>query len=155
EEPMTRGDSDVVALLGNTAYVHYLWAQLYCASGHLIWIGDRTRGVEDWHVQWASSIANPVGVKIGPSATLDSVVSLVRLLNQRREQGRLSLIARLGAHEVTNRLGSLVGAVAELRSSVLWQCDPMHANTRKLGRTKMRLLPDIRREITGFVRTLR
>lgn len=138
EEPMTRGD-DI----------------LYAVSGHLVWIGDRTRRLWNWHIQWAASIANPIGVKIGPTASLYDVFDLVRALNPQREQGRLSLIARMGATEATDRLGSLTRAVAESRSPVLWQCDPMHGNTRKLGETKLRLLPDLRTEITAFVRTLR
>lgn len=138
EEPMTRGDDG-----------------LYSVSGHLVWIGDRTRRLWNWHIQWASLIANPVGVKIGPTATLYDVFDLVRALNPWREQGRLSLIARMGATGATDRLGSLTRAVAESRSPVLWQCDPMHGNTRKLGETKLRLLSDVRAEITAFVQTLR
>jgi 3-deoxy-7-phosphoheptulonate synthase len=138
EEPMTRS-GDV----------------LYSASGHLVWIGDRTRRLWNWHIRWASSIANPVGVKIGPTATLYDVFDIVRTLNPQREQGRLSLIARMGATRATDRLRSLTRAVGESRSPVLWQCDPMHGNTRKLGATKLRLLPDLRAEITAFVKTLR
>lgn len=138
EEPMTRG--------GKT---------LYSGGGHLLWIGERTRDIRDWHVQWASSIINPVGVKVGPTASGVDVTDLVRMLNPRREQGRLSLITRMGAAEAVGRIGALAEAVRELRSPVLWQCDPMHGNTRKLHGTKVRLLPDMRAEITAFVRTLR
>lgn len=138
EEPMTRGDE-----------------VMYSAGGHLVWIGDRTRKVGEWHIQWASLIANPIGVKIGPTASYCDVIDLVRTLNPRREPGRLSLIARIGAAGATDRLDSLACAVAESRSAVLWQCDPMHGNTRKLRGTKLRLLPDLRAEVTAFVRTLR
>jgi 3-deoxy-7-phosphoheptulonate synthase len=137
EAPLTRGDD-----------------LLYSCSGHLPWIGERTRGLGDWHIQWAASIANPVGLKIGPTATHYDVVDLVRALNPRNESGRLNLITRMGA-AATDRLGALAHAVAELRTPVVWQCDPMHGNTRLVGSTKLRLLPDLRAEVTAFVRTLR
>jgi 3-deoxy-7-phosphoheptulonate synthase len=138
EEPMTRGG-----------------AVLYAGSGHLLWVGERTRTFQDWHIQWASSIANPVGVKIGPTTSGYDVIDLVQALNPRREDGRLSLIARMGVIDAAERLDSLVPVAAAFGSPVLWQCDPMHGNTRKLGGTKLRLLPDLRAEITAFVRTLR
>jgi 3-deoxy-7-phosphoheptulonate synthase len=138
EEPLTRG-GDV----------------LYAASGHLVWIGERTRQLGDWHIQWASSIANPIGVKLGPSVTCYQIVDLVHALNPRQERGRLSLICRMGAAGAWDLLLPLASAVAESRTPVLWQCDPMHGNTRKLVGTKLRLLPDLRAEITAFVCALR
>jgi 3-deoxy-7-phosphoheptulonate synthase len=138
EEPLTRGDRVP-----------------YSASGHLLWIGDRTRRLWNWHIQWAKVIANPVAVKLGPTATPDDVVEIVRALNPRREPGRLSLIARMGANAAADRLSQLAATVGAARTPVVWQCDPMHGNTRKLGTAKVRLLPDIRAEITSFVQTLR
>lgn len=137
EEPMTRG-GDV----------------LYSASGHLLWVGERTRGHEDWHVRWASAIANPVGVKVGPGVTGSELTRLARVMNPRREEGRLSLIARLGAATAA-RVGPLARAVAESGTPVLWQCDPMHGNTFKLDGRKVRLLTDIRAEVAAFVRSAR
>ncbi|TGB15113.1 3-deoxy-7-phosphoheptulonate synthase [Streptomyces sp. MZ04] len=138
EEPMTRGERE-----------------LHSAGGHLVWIGERTRGATDWHIQWAASIANPVGVKLGPTARSQDVVRLVRTLNPRSQSGRLSLIARMGAAAAADRLASLAGAVRRSGVPVLWQCDPMHGNTRRAGGVKLRLLSDLRAEMTAFVRTLR
>lgn len=126
----------------------------YAGSGHLVWIGERTRGPHDWHVRWAASVANPVGVKLGPTVAPADAVDLVRLLNPRQEEGRLSLIARMGA-AAAERLTALAGALAADRTPLLWSCDPMHANTIRCGTTKLRLLPDLRAEITAFVRALR
>jgi len=153
EEAMTRihDDGPGAARVGST---HYTWAQPYALSAHLVWIGDRTRQLENWHIQWATSIGNPVGVKIGPTATGQDVVALIRALNPRREYGRLSLIARLGATGGAERLREVARAARESGAPILWQCDPMHGNTRKVAGTKVRLLPDLRAEITSFVRTL-
>ncbi|WP_040785686.1 3-deoxy-7-phosphoheptulonate synthase [Nocardia pneumoniae] len=138
EEPLTRG--------GDTPYA---------ASGHLLWIGDRTRRLWNWHVQWAAAISNPIAVKIGPSATGYDVFDLARTLDPRHEPGRLSLITRLGADAAERRLAPLLRIVTETRAPVLWQCDPMHGNTRVSTGGKVRLLGDIRSEITAFVRVLR
>jgi 3-deoxy-7-phosphoheptulonate synthase len=138
EEPLTRG--------GETPYA---------ASGHLVWIGDRTRRLWNWHVQWAAAISNPIAVKIGPTATGYDVFDLARALDPRHEPGRLSLITRLGAAAAAERLAPLLRIVTESRAPVLWQCDPMHGNTRTIDGRKTRLLPDVRSEITAFADTLR
>jgi 3-deoxy-7-phosphoheptulonate synthase len=135
EEPLTRGP--------------------HASSAHLVWIGDRTRRLWNWHVQWARLIANPVGVKLGPTASPSDAIELVRALNPRREVGRLSLITRMGSAAAASRLAALTRALGPSGSPVLWQCDPMHGNTRKLPGVKVRLLPDVRAEVTTFVRTLR
>jgi len=137
EEPLTRGGT-----------------QLYSSSGHLLWIGDRTRGRDDWHVQWAASLANPVGLKLGPTVTPNEAVGLIRILNAEGEKGRLSIITRMGAVAAVDRLTGLTRAVADSGIPVLWQCDPMHGNTSKSGEVKLRLLPDIRAEISAFTRIL-
>jgi 3-deoxy-7-phosphoheptulonate synthase len=138
EEPMTRGD-DV----------------LYSGGAHLVWIGERTRNVWNWHVQWAALITNPVGVKLGPTVATRNVVDLVQALNPWRETGRLSLITRMGADLARDRLVAPIRAISYSRTPVVFQCDPMHGNTRKSGRSKVRFLTDIRGEISAFVQTLR
>jgi 3-deoxy-7-phosphoheptulonate synthase len=138
EEPMTRGGD-----------------LLYSASGHLLWVGERTRRRGDWHLRWASSIANPIAVKVGRGMSGDELAAIAHLLNPHRENGRLSLITRLGAAVAAERLGPLIRAVARTGIPVLWQCDPMHGNTTKPNGTKIRLLPDLRAEITAFVRVMR
>ncbi|MEH1127373.1 3-deoxy-7-phosphoheptulonate synthase [Micromonospora sp. CPCC 206061] len=154
ETALTRLAEESTAPSADTG-AHYHWAQLFALSGHLLWIGDRTRQLANWHVQWASSVANPIGVKLGPGAAGTDVVNLARALNPRREQGRLSLIPRIGAVAAAARLPDLVQAGLDIGVPIVWQCDPMHGNTRKLDRTKLRLLPDIRTEISTFVQTLR
>jgi 3-deoxy-7-phosphoheptulonate synthase len=128
---------------------------LYSTSGHLLWIGNRTRDPRDWHVRWAGSLLNPVGVKIGPGTTGNDVLRLAEAMDPLRETGRLSLITRLGTAGAAAGLSELAGAVTVARLPVLWQCDPMHGNTRKLAGMKFRLMGDLRAEVTAFVRTLR
>lgn len=137
EEPLTRGD-------------------VPCSLGaHLVWLGDRTRNVWNWHVQWAAQIANPVGVKLGPTATAQHIVDLGQALNPWREPGRLTLITRMGAARASERLAVPVRAITYSRTPVVWQCDPMHGNTRKREGSKVRFLADLRAEISAFVGTLR
>lgn len=155
EEAMTRRDGDDALPDEYGSIAHYFWAQLYAVSGHLVWIGERTRQLGNWHVQWAMAIGNPIGLKIGATASGRDLVGLIRALNPRCEPGRLTVIPRLGAGDGGRQLAALTRATVESRSPVLWQCDPMHGNTRKLDRTKLRLLPDIRAEVSAFVRTLR
>lgn len=124
---------------------------LLAGSGHLLWLGERTRQPRRWHVKWASMISNPIGVKVGPDASTDDVAVLVGALDPGRTPGRLSLITRLGSRVA--RLPSLVRAVGGRQ--VLWQCDPMHGNTRMHAGRKVRLLPDIHAEVARFVEYLR
>ncbi|HET9517935.1 MAG TPA: 3-deoxy-7-phosphoheptulonate synthase [Actinoplanes sp.] len=140
---------------GRPEAAHYVWARHYAMSTHLPWIGERTRQAGNWHVQWAAGVANPVAVKLGPTAARDDVAGLITALNPRRERGRLGLITRLGAGHDPDRLAALAGTVVTVGAPVLWQCDPLHGNTRKVGSAKFRLLPDVRAEISAFVRTLR
>ena len=126
----------------------------YASSGHLVWVGERTRHLDGWHVRWAASIANPVAVKIGPSAAVQDIAELVRVLNPARTPGRLTLICRLGADAAADRLHAALTGTAGLSHEALWVCDPMHGNTRRYDGVKTRLLPDMRAEVTTFVRSL-
>ena len=99
----------------------------YLLSTHLPWIGDRTRELEGAHVEFFRGIRNPVGVKLGPSATAEQVRSLALRLNPKDEAGKLVLISRLGAERVESHLPAWIEAVSDRR--VLWICDPMHGNT--------------------------
>ena len=100
-------------------------------SGHMIWIGDRTRQPEGAHVEFARGVQNPVGLKCGPSLEVDDLKRLLERLNPENEPGRLSLIARFGAGKVGDHLPRLVRAVQEEGANVVWVCDPMHGNTIK------------------------
>jgi 3-deoxy-7-phosphoheptulonate synthase len=100
-------------------------------SGHMIWIGDRTRQPDGAHVEFARGVQNPIGLKCGPTTTADDLKVLMEKLNRENEAGRLTLIARFGAGSVGDHLPRLVKAVQEEGANVLWTCDPMHGNTIK------------------------
>jgi 3-deoxy-7-phosphoheptulonate synthase len=101
----------------------------YCTSGHLLWIGDRTRQLDHAHVEFCRGIKNPLGLKCGPSSKVDDLIRLIDILNPDDEPGRLTLICRLGAEKVADLLPPLVRAVKREGRSVVWSCDPMHGNT--------------------------
>ena len=100
-------------------------------SGHMIWIGDRTRQLDGAHVEFARGVQNPLGLKCGPSMTEKDLKSLMARLNPENEQGRLTLIVRFGAGNVGNHLPRLIKAVKQEGAEVVWSCDPMHGNTIK------------------------
>ncbi|MBV1863350.1 MAG: 3-deoxy-7-phosphoheptulonate synthase class II [Rhodobacteraceae bacterium] len=100
-------------------------------SGHLIWIGDRTRQPDGAHVEFCRGVQNPIGLKCGPSMTTDDLKLLMAKLNPENEAGRLTLIARYGAGNVGDHLPRLIKAVEEEGAKVVWTCDPMHGNTVK------------------------
>jgi 3-deoxy-7-phosphoheptulonate synthase len=120
-------------------------------SGHMIWIGDRTRQPDGAHVKFCQGVQNPIGLKCGPSLTADDLKVLVRKLNPENEPGRLTLIARFGAGKVGDHLPSLVRAVAEEGAKVVWTCDPMHGNTIKSASGyKTRPFESVLREVREF-----
>ncbi len=124
----------------------------YGTSGHLLWIGERTRDLDGAHVALLSQVRNPVAVKLGPSATAAQVVALVGRLNPEHDPGRLTLITRMGAGQVRQVLPALVTAVATTGTPVVWMCDPMHGNTVHSadGRHKTRRFDEILAEVVGF-----
>jgi 3-deoxy-7-phosphoheptulonate synthase len=128
----------------------------YASSLHFGWIGDRTRDPGGAHVALAAAVRNPVGVKVGPSATATNLVGLARILNPERRPGRLTFIVRMGADRVDRCLPSLVEAVSATGIPVVWLSDPMHGNTTKTGRgMKTRSVQAVLDELTAFVRILR
>lgn len=123
----------------------------YDVGGHFVWIGDRTRALDGAHVDFAARIRNPVGLKIGPSATPEEVLALVNRLDPDREPGRLTLIARMGAGRVRELLPPIVEKVSASDAEVVWICDPMHGNTRETASgVKTRLFEDVVEEVRGF-----
>ena len=123
----------------------------YDVSGHFLWIGERTRQLDGAHVHFASTIRNPIGVKIGPTASPDDVVQMCEVLNPERAPGRLTLITRMGADKVTDVLPSIVQKVDASGVPVVWVCDPMHGNTREAASGhKTRLFDDVITEVEGF-----
>ena len=120
-------------------------------SGHMIWIGDRTRQPDGAHVEFASGVQNPIGLKCGPSMTTGHLKALMAKLNPKNEPGRLTLIARFGAGSVGEHLPRLIKAVQEEGASVVWSCDAMHGNTIKSSSGyKTRPFESVLREVQEF-----
>ena len=120
-------------------------------SGHMIWIGDRTRQPDGAHVEFARGVLNPIGLKCGPTTTADDLKVLMAKLNPENEAGRLTLIARFGAGNVGEHLPRLIKAVNEEGANVLWTCDPMHGNTIKSSTGyKTRPFESVLREVREF-----
>ena len=101
----------------------------YATSGHMIWVGDRTRQPDHAHIEFCRGIKNPIGLKCGPSLDADGLLRLIDLLNPKDEAGRLTLICRFGYDKVETHLPKLIRAVKKAGRTVLWSCDPMHGNT--------------------------
>ncbi|MFJ7150389.1 3-deoxy-7-phosphoheptulonate synthase [Streptomyces sp. NPDC100445] len=123
----------------------------WLGSTHWPWIGERTRRLDGAHVDLVAGVVNPVAVKVGPTTTAQEVTALCERLDPLREPGRLTLIVRMGADVVTDRLPALVEAVRLAGHPVIWLSDPMHGNTVAApGGHKTRLLGTLAREIRGF-----
>ncbi len=101
----------------------------YATSGHMLWIGDRTRQLDHAHVEFLRGIKNPIGVKCGPSLEPDGLIRLIDILNPADEAGRLTLICRFGADKVEKHLPKLIRTVEKEGRAIVWSCDPMHGNT--------------------------
>ncbi len=124
----------------------------YATSGHMLWIGDRTRQPDHAHVEFARGIKNPIGLKCGPSLKPDELIKLIDILNPANEPGRLTLIARFGADKVDKHLPDLIRAVKREGRVVVWSCDPMHGNTIKsTSGYKTRPFDSILKEVRGFM----
>jgi len=136
EQAMTRVDS--------TSGDHY------ATSGHMIWIGDRTRQLDHAHVEYCRGVKNPLGLKCGPSLKTDDLLRLIDTLNPTNEAGRLTLIARFGSEKAGDALPALVRAEKKEGRSVVWSCDPMHGNTISAGGFKTRPFDRIMSEIRTF-----
>jgi 3-deoxy-7-phosphoheptulonate synthase len=121
----------------------------WSGSGHLLWIGERSRQLDGAHVAFASDLANPLGVKLGTIDT-DELRRLADALDPERQPGRLTLIVRMGA-EIDGRLPGLLRALRQEGRTPLWVIDPLHGNTERGGARKVRRLPAILRETEAFV----
>ncbi|MFJ1702257.1 class II 3-deoxy-7-phosphoheptulonate synthase [Kitasatospora sp. NPDC088346] len=124
---------------------------LYDVSGHMVWIGERTRQLDHAHIEFASKIRNPIGVKLGPTTSVDEALTLIDRLDPEREPGRLTFITRMGAGKVREHLPSLVEKVTASGAQVVWICDPMHGNTYEAETGhKTRRFDDVLDEVKGF-----
>ncbi len=137
EESMTRQDS--------------LTGDWYDCSAHMLWIGERTRQTDGAHVEYFSGVHNPLGCKVGPTATPEEILSVCDRLNPERIPGRMTLIARMGADQVRDLLPPLLRAVRAADHPVVWASDPMHANVYKTASGfKTRSFDAIMGEVEGF-----
>ena len=137
EQAMTRNDSTS--------------GDWYATSGHMVWIGDRTRQPGNAHVEYCRGIKNPIGLKCGPTLSGDELIKLIDVLNPDNEPGRLTLICRFGADKVAEHLPKLIRAVKREGRTVVWSCDPMHGNTIKAANSyKTRPFDRIMTEIRSF-----
>ena len=137
EEALTRVDS--------------LSGDWYDCSAHMLWIGERTRGVDDAHVHFLSGVKNPIGCKIGPNATADDVIKLANKLNPNNENGRLNIIIRMGADKIESRLSNILKDIKSEGLNILWSIDPMHGNTVKASNGyKTREFDNVLREVKSF-----
>lgn len=128
----------------------------YAVSAHFLWIGERTRQLEGAHIDFASKVKNPVGVKIGPKATGDEIEALISRLNPENEPGRLTFITRMGAKKIEEALPPLVKRVEQMGAKVLWVSDPMHGNTYESpSGFKTRNFDEVIEEVQGFFKVHR
>ncbi len=123
----------------------------YDTSAHMLWIGDRTRQLDGAHVEFLRGVCNPLAAKIGPNMDPDELIRLVDVLNPLNEAGRLTLIVRMGAENVERRLPALIQTIKREGRTVVWSCDPMHANTVKSSNGyKTRHFDAILEEVRAF-----
>ncbi|MCT1368932.1 3-deoxy-7-phosphoheptulonate synthase class II [Corynebacterium mucifaciens] len=125
--------------------------KLYDLSAHQLWIGERTRGIDDFHVNFAAMISNPIGIKLGPTTTPEEAVAYADKLDPNREPGRLTMVIRMGQDKVRDVLPGIVKAVEASGHKVVWQSDPMHGNTfTSSNGYKTRHFDKILDEVQGF-----
>ncbi|PAF45119.1 3-deoxy-7-phosphoheptulonate synthase class II [Helicobacter sp. 11S02596-1] len=128
-----------------------LSGQWYDCSAHMLWIGERTRGLEQAHLEFLRGVKNPVGVKIGPKATKEDILGICEILNPHNEPGRLNLIVRMGADVIRENLPKLLRQINPEGREILWSCDPMHGNTIKASSGyKTRVFDSILSEVKSF-----
>ena len=122
-------------------------------SGHMIWIGDRTRQIDGAHVEFCKGVQNPIGLKCGPSTDIDELIQLCKILNPENEPGRLTLITRFGSDLINDHLPKIINSVKNAKLRVVWSCDPMHGNTIKSSNGyKTRPFEKILAEVKTFFR---
>ena len=137
EEALTRKDS--------------LTGDYYDCSAHMLWIGDRTRGLDEAHIEFFRGIKNPIGCKVGPSMNADELLQLIDKLNPQNEAGRLNLIVRMGASKIADHFPKLLEKVESEGKKIVWSCDPMHGNVEKTNNGyKTRDFANILSEVKQF-----
>lgn len=128
-----------------------LTSKWYDCSAHMLWIGERTRGLDEAHIEFLRGVDNPLGVKISTSATKDDIMGLCDALNPHNESGRLNIIVRMGADKIKSKLPQLLKEVLPEGRKILWSIDPMHGNTIKANNGyKTRAFDKILDEVKAF-----
>lgn len=123
----------------------------YDCSAHFVWIGDRTRQPDGAHVEFLRGVRNPIGIKVGPTTSVEDIKKLTEILNPKNEAGRITLISRMGADKITEKLPPLMRAVKATGQTVTWLTDPMHGNTTSTQqKIKTRSFDSIVKEVKGF-----
>ncbi|WP_026208393.1 class II 3-deoxy-7-phosphoheptulonate synthase [Catelliglobosispora koreensis] len=142
---------EALALEYDRALTRVASGKAYGLSGHFLWVGERTRELDGAHLDFISRIANPVGVKLGPSTSASYVRDLCEMLNPGNVPGKLTLISRMGNHQVRDKLPGLIEQVRDSGAKVVWQCDPMHGNTHESSNGyKTRHFDRIVDEVLGY-----
>lgn len=136
EEALTRVDS--------------LSDEIYDCSAHMLWIGERTRALNEAHVHFLSGIKNPMGVKVGPRVNASEIIALSRALNPSNEEGRLNIIIRMGADIIAQKLPEIFKELKKEGLNLIYSIDPMHGNTVKAGNYKTREFDKIMQEVRYF-----
>ena len=137
EEALTRIDS--------------LSGEPYCCSAHMLWIGERTRGLDDAHVHFLSGVKNPIGCKMGPNATAGDIIKISNKINPANEAGRFNIIIRMGSQLIGERLPKILESVKREGLNILWSIDPMHGNTVKASNGyKTREFEAVMSEVKSF-----
>lgn len=137
EEALTREDS--------------LSKMPYSTSGHMLWIGERTRQVDHAHIEFMRGIQNPIGVKVGPTATYDDLISICDIVNPNNEEGKLTFIVRMGGDVIADKLPGIISSIKGEGRNITWISDPMHGNTIKsTSGYKTRPLDSIWKEVEAF-----
>ena len=125
----------------------------YDHSGHMIWIGDRTRSVNGSHIEFVSGIENPIGIKLGPSIDKHELIEIIKKVNPNNEKGKILLITRFGAQSIEDKLPKIIQLINKHELNVIWMCDPMHGNTFKNDQgIKTRHFNTITKEIELFMK---
>lgn len=133
------------------ALVRNIDGKNYCLSADQLWIGDRTRKITDAHIEFLRGIENPIGIKVGPTTDVIELIEIIKLINPQNTEGKIILIARMGAEKINDILPLIVQKVHNANIGVIWQIDPMHGNIIKTQNGyKTRKVEDISSEILSF-----
>ncbi|WP_353082830.1 class II 3-deoxy-7-phosphoheptulonate synthase [Tessaracoccus lapidicaptus] len=125
--------------------------ELYTCSGHMLWIGERTRQLDGAHVELLRRVQNPLGIKLGPTTTPEQAIELADRLDPDRVPGRITFITRMGAKKVRDVLPGVISGIEATGRKVAWVCDPMHGNTFEAANGyKTRSFTDVVDEVNGF-----